>query len=105
MRGFNERGKDARDNRSHSAGQLAVHNFNLGEVGGLRRTADITQRWQQVILHQWAQQHVRAELLGTSFRLLQQLCRSQLALANKEFSILMPYRGPGPIFKIKTERV
>src|SRR5579859_1139520 len=105
LAGFNQRGENARKDRRNAAGELAVNNFNLREVGDLRRPAAITQRGQQVILHHRTQQHVGAEALRTSLGLRRNLRRAESALADKKVCVLVTHRGAHSIFKVKTERV
>src|SRR6185312_5173942 len=96
-------GEKTRKDRGDSPGQLAVDHFNLGKISNFSRPADVTQRRQQMILHDGPQQDISAETLRTSLRLLQQLCCSNLPFADKEIPTLMAHRRSHFIFKIKTQ--
>src|SRR5262249_20153893 len=96
---------NAWDNRRYPACQLAVDRFNLGEVGNLGRSADITQGRQQVVLGYRAQQNVGAKTLRTSLCLAEQLRRRHRALADQKSSIVMPDWSSGAVFKVETQSV
>src|SRR5579859_5143075 len=87
------------------AEQLLVNHRNLGEIRDLGRSANVTERGQQVVLHRWTQKDIGAEPLRTSLRLGNQISLTHPALADQKTFGTVAHRNTYAVIHVEAQRM
>ena len=84
-----ERRRRAREYERHRDAEVLIHLAQLPEVGQLARPRDVADRGEECVLHDRAQQHVRAEGRGLLARCRQELRLGVALVAGDEVAVLL----------------
>src|SRR5205085_11184386 len=84
----------------HTIQETLIQNLRLRHVGELGRTADVSDRGEQIILNNRTQERVAGELLGAIYKLGDAVD----AILGDVVAILAPQRHPAILIEQEEER-